>query len=222
MDISTFNKRQYQASFIFSILICLVTSGMAQQKVLTLNEQEYFEMPGLNVMVFHDFYPEGHQGGVTIIQNGVRVASNGDLRLEPAPGQWQPVPKMGERFVDPNNNIISVPCFYPNPDRNGKGFNPIKYPDLQFQYKINVKAEGTSIRITVDLDKPLPVEWIGKVGFNLELFPGTLFGKTYYMDDAAGLFPRQLNGPMNRDEESSFQIKPLAEGEKLTIVPECN
>ncbi|MGH8021812.1 MAG: AGE family epimerase/isomerase, partial [Opitutaceae bacterium] len=34
------------------------------------------------------------------IQNGARVATNGDLRLGPTPGQWQPVPKVGERQVD--------------------------------------------------------------------------------------------------------------------------
>jgi hypothetical protein len=30
-------------------------------------------------MVFEDIYPEGHQGGVEIIQHGVRVATNGDV-----------------------------------------------------------------------------------------------------------------------------------------------
>ena len=30
-------------------------------------------------------------------------------------------------------------------------------------------------RQIVDLDKPLPDEWIGKVGFNFELFPGILY-----------------------------------------------
>ncbi|MDZ7305241.1 MAG: hypothetical protein ONB44_24220, partial [candidate division KSB1 bacterium] len=59
--------------FSLPFLLGLITSGFAQQKALVLNEQEYFEMPGLNIMVFHDYYPEGHQGGITIIQNGIRV-----------------------------------------------------------------------------------------------------------------------------------------------------
>src|SRR3712207_859249 len=70
------------------------------QAALHINDLEYLEMPGLNVMLAHDFYPEGHQGGVGVIQNGLRVATNGDLRLEPTPGQWQPVPSVGERLVD--------------------------------------------------------------------------------------------------------------------------
>ena len=70
------------------------------QPALVINDLEYLAMPGLNVMLAHDFYPEGHQGGVGVIQNGLRVATNGDLRLEPTPGQWQPVPKVGQRMVD--------------------------------------------------------------------------------------------------------------------------
>src|SRR4029079_10680144 len=67
---------------------------------LRLNDREYFATPGADVMAFQDIYPEGHQGGVGIIQHGVRVATNGDLRLEPAPGQWAPVPVQKQRTVD--------------------------------------------------------------------------------------------------------------------------
>ena len=55
---------------------------------LALNDKDYFEMQGLNVTVFSDIYPDGHQTGVTVIQHGSRVAANGDLRLEISPGQW--------------------------------------------------------------------------------------------------------------------------------------
>jgi hypothetical protein len=40
-----------------------------------LNKKEYFEAPGINVMAFQDIYPDGNQGGVSIVQNGVRVAA---------------------------------------------------------------------------------------------------------------------------------------------------
>jgi hypothetical protein len=72
--------------FLFLLLITSKFFVNAQQK-LTINYDEYFEMPGLNVMVFYDIYPEGHQGAIGIIQNGTRVATNGDIRLEPTPGQ---------------------------------------------------------------------------------------------------------------------------------------
>lgn len=187
---------------------------------LVINEDEYFEMPGLNVMVFYDIYPEGHQGGVGIIQNGTRVATNGDIRLEPTPGQWEPIPKVGEREVIPENNEVRVKLSYPDESRDRKGFNPIYYPDLEFSYYVRVIGEGDNFRIIVDLDKPLPDEWIGKVGFNLELFPGLYFGKTWYMDDESGLFAIQANGPMQQDADGKWQAYPMATGRKLTVAPD--
>src|ERR1035437_5035886 len=158
-------------NYLVILGLFFITSLYAQdQPELKLNDLEYFEMPGLNVMSFQDIYPEGHQGGVSIIQNGVRVATNGNLVLNPTPGQWQPVSKLRNREVDKKNNTIRVSLTYPDSGRF-KGFNPIKYPDLYFNYKITVTPEGNSIRIIVDLDRPLPKDWIGEVGFNIELFP---------------------------------------------------
>jgi len=213
--------RSYSLSIILWTILCLSLSGFAAENHLTLNDQEYLEMPGLNVMVFHDYYPEGHQSGVTIVQHGVRVAANGDLRLEPAPGQWQPVPMVAERQVDEKSGTVTVPCTFPNPDRAGKGFNPIVYPDLEMEYKVVVTAEGSAFRIRVDLSAPLPDEWIGRVGFNLELFPGDLFGNTWNMDGRTGLFPRQFNGPMVM-EHDKWEGQPLAQGTSLMIAPECD
>ncbi|MFC2138109.1 glycoside hydrolase family 9 protein [Bacteroidota bacterium] len=186
---------------------------------LTINDLEYFETQGLNVMVFHDYYPEGHQGGITIIQNGVRVASNGDLRLEPAPGQFQPVSKMRNKIINSNNNEIFVNLSYPDSSKNKQGFNPIIYPDFHFKYSVRVKAEKSNIHVFVDLEKPLPKEWVGKVGFNIELFPGALFGKTFYMDDNTGQFPWQANSNMNMID-GEYQPSPIARGKKLVIAPE--
>ena len=167
----------------------------APAAALRLNDLEYLEMPGLNVMLAHDYYPEGHQGGVGIIQNGLRVATNGDIRLDRTPGQWQPVPKVGKRVVDRATGEISLRAEYPDEAKNRKGFNPVDYPDLRFAYTVRVRPEGEAFRIVVDLDAPLPDEWVGRVGFNMELFPGILFGKTFATETRTGVFPRQPNGP---------------------------
>ncbi len=197
-----------------------ITSLLAQEKrALKLNDKDYFEMPGLNIMVFDDIYPEGHQGGISIIQNGIRVATNGDILLEPVSGQWQPVSKFGHRVVDKKNDEIRVTNSFPDSSKM-KGFNPVIYPDLRFSYTVKVKPDGDSIRVTVDLDQPLPKEFIGKVGFNLELFPSALFGKTWYLDKQSGIFPRQANGPVQLDDKGEVQPVPLATGKKLVIVPE--
>src|ERR1035437_9783844 len=112
------------------VLVCALCSTGQNKPTLQLNKLGYFELPGMNVMAFQDIYPEGHQGGVGIIQNGERVATNGDLRLEATPGQWQPIPRQGKRIVDVANNLIKVSLTYPDSSKNGKGFNPIFYPNL--------------------------------------------------------------------------------------------
>jgi len=196
--------------------------GTKATAALRLNELEYLEMPGLNVMLAHDYYPEGHQGGVGIIQNGQRVATNGDIRLDRTPGQWQPVPKVGKREVDRATGEISLRAEYPDESKNRKGFNPVDYPDLRFAYTVRVRPEGQAFRILVDLEQPLPNEWVGRVGFNMELFPGLLFGKTFATDTQSGIFPRQANGPGSLDAKSEYQIAPLARGKRLVIAPESD
>lgn len=205
---------------LFLLAIAVVAFFSVTAQSLKINSDEYFEMPGLNVMVFYDIYPEGHQGAIGIIQNGTRVATNGDLRLEPTPGQWQPIPATGKRQVFPDRNEISIKCTYPDESRNRKGFNPVFYPDLNFSYTVRVIGEGKNFRIIVDLENPLSDEWIGKVGFNLELFPGLLFGKSWYMDDKSGIFAPQANGPMQKDADGNWQAFPMATGKKLTIAPD--
>jgi endoglucanase len=194
-------------------------AGAAGEESLSINDREYFEIAGLNVMLAQDYYPDGHQGGVGVIQNGLRVATNGDLRLEPTPGQWQPMPAPGKRTVDRVAQQISVHMAYPDPTKDRRGFNPISYPDLKMGYTVRVRPDGRSFRISVDLDQPLPPGWVGKVGFNFELFPGILFGKSFSIGDTFGIFPRQANGP-GSVTEGDYEVDPLGHGPKLTIAPE--
>ncbi len=201
------------------ILTAVSCSSPKDKQELRINDLNYFELPGLNVMVFEDIYPEGHQGGVGFIQNGVRVATNGDVRLELTPGQFQPIPKVGKRTVDREANEIHVNLWYPDTAINRKGFNPIFYPDLVFTYQVRVVGEKDYFRIIVDMDKPVPAEWVGKIGFNLELYPTDLFGKTWKMDDKSGLFPPQANGPVDLIDGQN-QAVPMATGRKFTAVPE--
>jgi len=216
------NINKVKPIFFFLTALFVVSCQKEGSEKLVLNDLEYLEMPGLNVMLAHDFYPEGHQGGVSIIQNGLRVATNGDLRLEPTPGQWQPIPKVGERQVDIEKEEIWVEMSYPDSSKHRKGFNPLIYPDLYFKYSLKVRPEGKSFKIIVDLDEPLPEEWIGKIGFNMELFPGILFGKSYYLGQKQGIFPLQANGPLFEDVDGNLQMTPMATGNILTIAPESN
>lgn len=155
----------------------------------------YFQNKGVDVMAFMDIYPVGHQAGVSIIMHGNRVATNGDIRFEQTPGQWQAVPKQLDRKLDEENNTITTKLAYPDYDQHLKGFNPLIYPDFEFEYEVKVKGEGESVIVTVDLDRPIPEEFVGKMCFNMEMVPGALFGKPWIMDKKQGIFPRQANGP---------------------------
>ncbi|MEX2397129.1 MAG: cellulase N-terminal Ig-like domain-containing protein, partial [Balneolales bacterium] len=205
-----------------------------------LNELEYFQNRGVGVMPFLDTAPESHQGGVIMVMHGTRIATNGDLRLEATPGQWSPVPVQQERIVDYENQEVRATMTYPDPNQNMQGFNPIYYPDLDLKYDVIVSADGDDINIRVDLDWPIPEEFVGEVGFTMEFYPHDLFGKSWHMDEQAGIFPMQAYGVTagydstptpeilpSGDLKSylplpNHQAKPvpLATGRTLTIAPE--
>ena len=234
--ISVRNKFVMPVIILLTGLILSLYPQAADQKGLRINDQDYFEMPGLNVLFYQNTFSEGHQGGVEIIQHENRVATNGEIRLNPTPGQWQPTAKLGEgvekrgvspqslsiagRKVDRANNEITIPCSFPDESLSRKGFNPIIYPDLNIKFNVKVKAEGQSFTITVDMAKPIPENWVGRVGYNLELFPGNLYGKYYFMDGKSGIFPRQAEGEAYLNTEGEAEASPLAEGHVLIVAPE--
>ena len=203
------------AAFVLASL-----SSPAQAQEFKLTPTGYFKNYGVDVMAFDDIYPEGHQGGVCIIMNGNRVATNGDLRFEATPGQWQPVPKQLNRKIE-DNSITATLC-YPDSSRHLTGFNPMIYPDFQFNYTVKVEGKSDHVEVTVDLDRPVPQEFLGKVGFNLEFFPGTLFGKPWIMDNQSGIFPQQPNSPLTTTNPNYLHTgnyhpegQPLADMENL-------
>ena len=159
-------------------------------------EAGYLSYGGVDCMAFDDFYPEGHQSGVSILMHGKRICSNGDLRFEQCPGQWQPVPKKEQRIMNPEENSITTSLRFPDIDRHLRGFNPMIYPDCEMTYSVSVTGDRDSLIVRLDLDAPVPGAFLGKCCFNLEFFPGYLFGKSWIMDEKSGIFPRQPNGPV--------------------------
>ena len=168
-----------------------------------LNASGYFNKDGVDVMAFNDFYPEGHQGGISVLMNGKRVASNGDIRFEPTPGQWQPVPKQLDRRIE-GDRIVTTLCF-PDSTRHFTGFNPMIYPDYRVTYTVTLEPYQKGFRVTVDLDTPVPEALLGRAGFNMEFFPGDLFGKPWIMDDKQGIYPQQPNSPLLTQESYVYR-----------------
>jgi len=215
-------KTQFLQTAFILFLSVLTIHHILGQAELRINDADYFSSACVHVLVFGDSYFEGHQGGINIIHHGNRIAANGDLRLETAPGQWEAYSQLDDKIVDRSGNTITVNLSYPNEQAKSRSFNPIEYPDLQLKYTVRVTAEGNAFRIIVDLEKPLPKKWLGKAGFNLELYPGDLFEKSYCMDGYTGIFPRQLNGPFIKVADNAYDIVPLATGKKLILVPESD
>ncbi len=211
-----YHTNAHPSAFVFAVFLIMgMTSLMAQGQTFQLNSDGYFQAGGTDVMAFSDFYPEGHQGGVCVIMNGHRIATNGDIRLEATPGQWQPVPKQLSRRVvrtpeggQGGGRIVTTLC-YPDSSRHLTGFNPMVYPEWHVVYTVTVEPQGEGILLTVDLNTPVPDFLIGKAGFNLEFFPGELFGKPWLMNDQSGIYPQQPNSPLlqvatNRDHDGNY------------------
>ena len=99
-------KLSYLTAFTLSVILlsCTQESGEVKWKI---NDLEYFEAPGLNILVFHNTYPVGKQGGIEIIQHGDRVATNGYINVDLPPGQSFPRPDVAERTVSSDKKEIS-------------------------------------------------------------------------------------------------------------------
>jgi endoglucanase len=176
---------------------------------LKLNALDYLDTQGLSVLVyqntFHPVFRDQKMGGVEIILHGERIATGGEVRLQPTPEQWDPVPLFAARQHGPQaNQLIAY---------SG-------YPDLSLSYRIEVTAEGAGFRVAVHLDHPLAAALVGKAGFNLEFLPTAYFGKSYSVDDVAGIFPRHPQGPMSRDAKGTAEPLPMAHGRQIVLSPE--
>lgn len=184
-----------------------VSATAAASRGLTLSPAETLEGRGVSVMVeqnhFSPIFFDEKNAGIQMILHGERIATDGEVRLNPTPEQWDPVPAFGSRAKGPKPNQLVVTSSYP-----AAGLN----------YRVEVSAEGAGFRIAVDLDQPLSPNLVGKAGFNLDFLPTAYFGKTYLVDSTAGLFPRDPGGPMAKD--GSGDPLPLASGHALTLSPE--
>lgn len=179
---------------IATALGLMTAAFTVQAQDFVLTETGYFRNQGVDAMSFNDYYPEGHQGGISVIMHGKRVVTNGDIRFDPTPGQWQPVPRQVSREIIDGKIVTRLA--YPDSSRHATGFNPMFYPDVQLTYSVTLEADGDALVVTVDLDQPIPEKFLGKAGFNLEFFPGELFGKPWLMDEQGGIFPQQANAPL--------------------------
>lgn len=205
----------------------LLASGLSAQE-LKLNEREYFETRGFNVLVYSNNYAgifaDEKKAGLELILRGQRVATGGGIRLTDTPEQWDIYPEVVSRTVDPATQTISV---------------VLKYPQYDFTSTLRVRPQGNGCVVSVDLDSPVPESLAGKAGLNLEFFPASYFGKNFMMDGAAEVLPHypasetrmrpysdrvpQFYGLSTFDDRGRgeyIEPQPIATGHKLVMAPE--
>jgi endoglucanase len=216
-------------SIYFVVLGCLfVFSSQSISQSFKINDLDYFETTGLNVLVFSreydGFFFDEKTSGIELVHHGVRTATGGAIRLQNTPEQWDMIPKMLERKVNKETNSIEV---------------VLRYEQYDFNTTIAVTPKGEGFTISVSLDTPVPEELVGNAGLNFEFLPSAYFEKSYMVDGKPGIFPLYPSGntkvePISKkipqyaglstfDDRGHGEFlvpKPIAQGKMLVFAPE--
>lgn len=216
-------------TFLPLLLLFFAAGNHASAQELTLNELEYFERQGVNVLVYNNLFTGGFNdeknAGIELIHHGVRTAQGGAVRLSNTPEQWDLVPEIPSRKVDAATKSIE---------------SLLRYEEYDFDSRVVVTAKGNGVEISVWLDEPLPEELVGKAGFNLEFLPSQYWAKAYLMDGRPNRFPRytvgntvtrpnsektkQFKGYVTSDDRGTGQFidpLPLESGRSLLLAPDA-
>lgn len=163
----------------FLLLFLISVSFISKAQDLKLNDRDYFERQGVNVLVFSNNFNGGFNdeknSGIEIIHHGVRTIQGGAVRLNNTPEQWDLVPKTVSRTVDREKGSVEV---------------VMRYDDYDFDSRVVVTGKGKAVEIAVWLDKPVPEKLAGEAGFNIEFLPSQYWLKTYNVDGRLGRLPR--------------------------------
>ncbi|MFA7089518.1 MAG: cellulase N-terminal Ig-like domain-containing protein, partial [Bacteroidales bacterium] len=161
---------------IFLLLTAFTTNLYGQN--LQINDLEYFEGTGINVLVYSNNYSgmfcDEKTAAIELIQRGERISTGGGIRLMNTPEQWDIFPDLINRTVNRADNSIEV---------------ELKYNEYDFTTRIKVTSHGKGVRMAVYLDQPVPEKLVGRAGLNWEFFPAAFFGKMYMMDGKPGILP---------------------------------
>jgi endoglucanase len=127
---------------------------------MKVTDNGYLDTQGFSVILYqntyHPVFVDEKNAAMQMILHGQRIATNGDVRLMPTPEQWDLVAKLKGAKTDKENNRLSA---------------DLSFPTYQMDYTVEVTAEPGGVRVSVNLDKPLPEKLAGRAGFNLEFLP---------------------------------------------------
>ena len=166
-------------------------AAFADGLALRVTDSGYLDAPGVSVMLYSDNYSpiffDQKDAAMQIILHGHRIATNGSVRLLPTPEQWDLIPHLDGRQADKEHERLTA---------------DVSYPAYHLSYHVVVAAEPGGVRVSVNLDKPLPEALVGRAGFNLEFLPSIYMDKAYEVDNKVfGVFPRS-------PEDAMIQVPP--------------
>jgi endoglucanase len=208
-----------------SLALTAGTSLFGAEFTMRVNDKNYLDTQGFSVFLYdstyHPVFVDQKNTAMEMILHGKRIATNGDVRLMPTPEQWDLVATLKGRHADKAKNELSA---------------DLAFPTFDVSYTLAVTAEPGGVKISINLDKPLPQKLAGRAGFNLEFLPSIYMGKAYLVDGTkAGIFPRTPDDPMVKvlplpdepkkayyledwDQAKGYmQPLPFAEGKSITL-----
>jgi endoglucanase len=201
---------------------------LAADFMMQVTDNGYLNTQGFSVILykdtFHPIFVDEKKAAMEMILHGQRIATNGDVRLVPTPEQWDLVAKLGGQQADKEHNRLTA---------------QLSFPSYEMNYRLEVAAEPGGVRVSVNLEKPLPEKLAGRAGFNLEFLPSIYIGKSYAIDGKSfGMMPRSPEDPMQKvlpspddpkklpyqdewDKDKGYtQPLPFASGKSVTLAAE--
>jgi hypothetical protein len=171
--------RKWSLWILVVSLLALPPQLWAEEKLISLNDQEYFAAPGFSFLLFHNNYQVGYQGGLQMIQHEERLLDSGDLFLVPRGEGARPEMRILDRRIDRQNQTATIVG-----DVEG----------WKLGYQLICHSDGRQILVTLKLDRPLDWNRVRQAGFQIFLYPGAYYFKSYQGDSGGGVFPRQYSG----------------------------
>jgi endoglucanase len=218
-------------AYAHRIIVCLFLALISGPIVfgadvkMQVVKSDYLSTQGFDVMLYdstyHSVFVDQKNTAMEMILHDQRIATNGDVRLMPTPEQWDLVATLKRRHADKANYRLTA---------------DLAFPSFDLSYTLEVAAEPGGVKVSINLDKPLPQKLAGRAGFNLEFLPSIYMGKAYLVDGTkAGIFPRTPDDrmvkvlPLPDEPKKAYYLEdwdkakgytqplPFAEGKSITL-----
>lgn len=137
-----------------AVAIGALLSGLslfAADFTMKVTDNGYLDTQGFSVFLYestyHPVFVDQKNTAMELILHGQRIATNGDVRLMATPEQWDLVAQLKGRQPDKDKNRLTA---------------NLSFPNYQMDYTLEVAAEPGGVRVSVNLDKPLPEKLAGQ------------------------------------------------------------